>query len=326
MAKRKPGGVAAEDRRESPPDQGGETQIEVKLKGSADDVTKRLGGQTDTSTKEEPPPSDRDPEKDVFVKALRNAKYVIRVKRVTPREHNGVKTNVEVWSSELPLSYQEIQEEVAKSYQGGKYRVAVMDPSSNTVIAADTFEVDGEPFLPESELSQEEQDRLFLAGRPKSASEINVESLERRGQLLAKQAEVEAIEAELEMARERRKASKAPVQDDTRIADLDRRLVEAKHQADLEARDRKHAEEMRELKALIAQNARPAKAEGQSEIGLLIQQLANSQAASDKRFEALQKQMQDDKLNAILQKVESMNKPVKSGSLLEDAEAMLKLK
>lgn len=328
MARRRRGEAPVEDQQPTQVDQGGGTQIEVKLKGSADDVTKRLGGQTELPARDAASPEDggQGPEKDVFVRALRNAKYVIRVKRVTPREFNGSKTNVEVWSAELPLSYQEIQEEVAKTYQGGKYRVAIMDPNSNSVIAADTFEVDGDPLVPEVEMSQEEQDRLFLAGRPKTSSEITAESLERQHLVLTKQAEVERAEAELLDARERRKQSKAPAQDDTRIAELDRRLTEARHQADLEARDRKHADEMRELKAMIAQNARPAKAEGQSEIGLLIQQLANSQAASDKRFEALQKQMQDDKLNAILQKVESMNKPVKSGSLLEDAEAMLKLK
>lgn len=306
----------------TPPAAGDETQIEVKLKGTADDVTRRLGGERGGAKKVEQEESQADPEKESFIKNLRNAKYAIRVKRVTPREFKGQKTNVEVWSAELPLTYQEIREEVTKTYGGGKYRVAIIDAEKGTTISADTFEVDGNPLVEETELTQEEQDEIFLQGRPKSAAELSEEGLERTARLTAKQIEVTQLQRQLSEL----KGDNGRGRDDTRIETLERRLIEAKHQAELEARDRKHAEEMRELKALIAQNARPAKSEGQSELALMLQQMRDAQASSDKRFEALQKQMQDDKLNAILQKVESMNKPVKSGSLLEDAEAMLKLK
>lgn len=303
-----------------------EPQATLTVRGSAKAVKRQLEGDSGDRPREVEKDPSENPGKDKFTASLRNAKWVVRVKRISPSEFEGVNTRVQVFDSELPLSYQEIREEVEKKARGGKYRVAIVDPETNVTIAADTFQVDGDPFVPELVPDQEELDRLLVTGGRKSAAEINTESLERRAALLTKQAEVESIEAELEAARERRKQSKLPAQDDTRIADLDRRLTEARHQADLEARDRKHQEEIRELKALIAQAAKPAKSEGASEIALILQQMRDAQASADKRFEAMQKQMQDDKLNAILQKVESMNKPVKSGSLLEDAEAMLKLK
>src|SRR5574342_580756 len=117
----------------------GEPQIEVKMRGSADDVKKQLG----VATEPKPEPEKKsgnghDDERLRFVEALRGSKYIFRVKRMTPREFNGIRTNVEVWNAELPLGYQEIQDEVSKEFGGGKYRVAVVDPSSNSTIAADT--------------------------------------------------------------------------------------------------------------------------------------------------------------------------------------------
>ncbi len=304
---------------------GPQPRIDVRMSGTADQVKRQLGVATEDKP-EKKPENGHDDEKKKFVDALRNPKYIIRVKRMTPREFNGQKTNVEVWQAELPLDYQEIQDEIVKGFGGEKYRVAVIDPQSNSTIAADVFTVDGDPLVPTPDMTQEEMDRVLMRGAPKSASELTEEGLERRARLTAKQIEVEAYEEQLTEARKRREANgKQAPQDNTRIEELDRKLTEAKHQAELEARDRKHAEELRELKALIAQNARPQKPEGQSETALILQQMQKSQEAADKRFEALQKQMQDDKLNAILDEVKR-SKTGQSGSLLDQAEAMLKLK
>lgn len=311
--------------------EGAEPQIDVRMRGGADAVKKQLGVATEEKKPEKKPEDNgHDTEKKKFVEALRNSKYIIRVKRLTPREVNGYQTNVEVWQTELPLSYQEIVDEVTKSYLGGKYRVAVIDPASNSTVAADTFEVPGDPLLPEgATMSQEEQNRILMRGTEKSAADLTEEGLDRRARTSAKMLEVEALEAQLDEARQRRMkpAEKPFVQDNTRVDDLERRLTEAKHQAELESRDRKHAEEMRELKALIAQNSKPVQ-QGPSEVTLLIQQMQKNQESSDKRFEAMQKQMQDDKLNALLEEVKAIkNRPAKeSGTMLETAEAMLKMK
>lgn len=307
----------------------GEPQIEVKMRGSADDVKKQLGVATEPKSEPEKKNGNgHDDEKSKFVESLRNSRYIIRVKRMTPREFNGIRTNIEVWNAELPLGYQEIQDEVAKEYGGGKYRVAIVDPASNNTIAADTFVVDGEPIVPESDVSQEELDRVLMRGQPKSAADLTEEGLDRRARVSAKMLEVEALEAQLEEARKRRAGGpKEPARDDSRIDELDRKLAEAKHQAELEARDRKHAEEIRELKALIAQQAKP-KQEGPSEIALVLQQMQKAQEASDRRFEALQRQMQDDKQNQMLEELRSIrNKPAQQqSSFLEMAEAMIKMK
>lgn len=306
--------------------EGPEPQATLTVRGTADSVKKQLGIQTDDKSERKPEAASQDDEKKKFVEALRNPKYIIRVKRQTPREFNGQKTNVEVWSAELPMGYQEIQEEVTKDCGGEKYRVAIIDPASNNTIAADTFVVDGDPIVPESDMSQAEIDRVIMRGEPKSAADMSEESLERRARLTAKQIEVEAYEEQLADARKRRENGGKPApQDNTRVDDLERRLTEAKHQAELEARDRKHTEEMKELRALIARTAKP---EGQSETALILAQMQKSQEAADKRFEALQRQMQDDKSNAILEELRALrNKPSgQGGSLLEQAEAMLKLR
>jgi hypothetical protein len=304
----------------------GEPQIEVKMRGSADDVKKQLG--VATETKQEPEKkngSGHGDEKDKFVEALRGSKYIIRVKRMTPREFNGIRTNVEVWNAELPLGYQEIQDEVTKEFGGGKYRVAVIDPNSNSTIAADTFVVDGDPLVPESDLTQEEQDRIFMQGKPKSLTDITEESLDRRVRLSAKLLEVEGLEAQLEEARSRRSNGGKPTpQDNTRIDDLERRLIEAKHQAELEARDRKHAEDMRELKAMLAQNAAPKKPENDMMM-VMLEQMREDRKASQAQFTALLTQMKDDKLNAVLDEVKSIRNKPQQNNMLEMAETMLKL-
>jgi hypothetical protein len=308
---------------------GPEPQATLTVRGSARSVKEQLGISNDDTPTPKPEAPSQDDEKKKFVDALRNPKYIICVKRMTPREFNGQKTNVEVWRAELPLGYQEIQTEIAKDFGGEKYRVAVIDPASNNTIAADTFVVDGDPIIQETDVSQAEMDRMLMRGEPKSAADLTEEGLERRARLTAKQIEVEAYEEQLSEARKRREHGGKPVpQDNTRVDELERRLTEAKHQAELEARDRKHAEELKDLRTLIQQNARSAKPEGQSETALILAQMQKSQEAADKRFEALQRQMQDDKSNAILEELRALrNKPSgQGGSLLEQAEAMLKLR
>lgn len=312
------------------PAEGAEPQIDVRMRGTADQVKRQLGVATEEKPEKKPEGNGHDDEKKKFVEALRNSKYIIRVKRLTPREFNGVKTNVEVWSAELPLAYQEIQDEVRKDCKGGKYRVAVVDPNSNSTVCADVFEVDGDPIVPELDMTQEEQDRIFMQVKPKSAADLTEEGLERRARLTAKQIEVEAYEEQLTEARKRREGGgKQPAQDNTRVDDLERRLTEAKHQAELEARDRKHAEELRDLKASIAQLAQqPKKDEGMSSMTMLLEQMREDRKASDLRFNALMTQMKDEKLNLLMDEVKSIkNKPVtQSQSLLDQAEAILKLK
>lgn len=317
-----PGSVA-----EVPAVEGAEPQLRVQMTGSADQVKRQLGVAVEDKPEKSKPENGHDDEKKRFVDALRNSKYIIRVKRMTPRDWNGEKINVEVWQESLPLAYSEIQSQVAKDHGGGKYRVAVVDPASNITICADTFELDGDPIVPESDLSQDEQNRIFMQTQPKSAADLTEDGLDRRARVSAKLLEVESIENQLEEARNRRKGGKSDDASNARIDELDRKLAEAKHQAELEARDRKHAEEMRELKALIAQSATPKKSED-STMMILLEQMREDRKAASLQFTALLTQMKDDKLNAVLDEVKSIrNKPnPQSSSLIEQADAMLKLK
>lgn len=307
---------------------GPEPQVEMRMRGTAEAVKKQLGVSSGESgaQPEKPQANGQDDDKRKFVDALRNSRYIVRVKRITPKEVEGIKTNVEVWSTELPLGYQEIQEEITKECGGGKYRVAVVDPSSNNTIAADVFVVDGDPILPEDQISQEEQDRILMRQLPKSATEMTVEGLDRRASVTAKLLEVESLEAQLEDARKRRTSGTSVPQDDARINELDRRLLEAKHQAEIEARDRKHAEEMRELKALIAQqNQKPKQEESNGTMMMLMEQMREDRKQSQQQFTAILTQMKDDKLNAVLEEVKSIRNKPQQNNMLEMAETMLKL-
>lgn len=305
-----------------------EPQVDVRMRGGAEAVAQRLSRRKhEPASQVQQAEAVEGGEKKKFLQALKNPRYTFRVKRIYPEDFGGIATNVEVWSSELPLSYQEITERVAQKYQGGKYRVAIFT-QDNELVAADTFKIDGDPAVPEMEASEAERARIFMEGQPKDHSTITEEGLDRRARVSAKLLEVEALEAQLEEARNRREKPKADgsVVRDTRVDDLERRLTEAKHQAELEARDRKHAEEMRELKALIAQNAKPAR-ESDS-MTILLEQMRADRKASDDRFNAMMKQMQDEKMLALLDEVKAIkNKPnQQSSSLLDQAEAILKLK
>ncbi len=322
-----PEGSAAEDT-QTKLLEGPQPQATLTVRGTADSVKRQLGIQTEDKPERSPEVATQDDEKKKFVEALRNPKYIIRVKRQTPREFNGQKTNVEVWSAELPMGYQEIQQEIAKDCGGEKYRVAIIDPASNNTIAADTFVIEGNPIVPETDVSQAEMDRMLMRGEPKSAADMSEESLERRARLTAKQIEVEAYEEQLSDARKRREHGGKPApQDNSRVDELERRLTEAKHQAEIEARDRKHAEEMRELKAMIAQNAQPKKAEADTTMMMLLEQMREDRKQSQTQFNALLNQMKDEKLNAVLEEVKSLrNKPTTQTPMLEMAQTMLQMK
>jgi hypothetical protein len=304
-------------------------QVKVVMSGSADEVADRLKGVA-TPVPEKPRTTRAEEVAEIneqFLKDLANPTYTVKVKRLRPKEWNGQKANGEVWSSELPLQWEEIKEEVQKTSGGGTYKVAVIDPSTGNMVSAKNFEQDGDPILDQAD--QKEIERIMMEGGTKDATQTSIEGLDRRAQVTAKMIEVESLEHQLTEAREARNGGqkKHAAPDDTRINDLERRLTESKHQAELEARDRKHQEEMRELKTLITQNAKPQASQGASEITLLITQMQKNQESSDKRFEAMQKQMQDDKMNLMLEEIKALrNKPQQKSDMLEMAEAMLSLK
>ena len=301
----------------------GQPQIEMRMRGNANDVKAQLGVAVEAQpVVEKLEDNGHNDEKEKFVTAIRNPRYVVKVKRRAPRELAG-----HCWDSECPMTYAEIQEETKANDGGGSFRASVVDPESNKTIAADTFEIPGDPIVAANELMQQEQDRLLMRGAQKDPGQLAAEGLSRRAEVTAKMIEVEALEQQLREQRTRGKAGEQPAgRGDTRIDDLERRLMEAKHQAELEARDRKHQEEMKELRALITQNARPAKET--DSMTILLEQMRADRKASDDRFNVMMKQMQDDKMTALLDEVKSIkNKPQTQGtSLLEQAEAMLKMK
>jgi hypothetical protein len=325
MRRRKSEGEGGGDQIEEtdPPTSSG-PQLRVQMTGTAEEVKKQLGvGPEKAETKPEPVLEDFEK----FSNLLKNPKYMVRVKRLRPKQWKGQKTAVEVWTSELPLQWEEIKAEVTEIANGGTYKVSVVNPETGGMIDARNFEIDGDPLIEKIELSDAE--KAMFAPQEKDATEEGIQKLESRARFSQKLLEVESIEDQLREARERRdgKGKKSTSEDDSRVERLERNLMEAKHQAELESRDRKHAEEMRELKALIAANNKPAQ-QGPSEVTLLIQQMQKNQESADKRFESLQKQLQDDRMNQLVQKIDNLEKrPNKeSGGFLDFAESAIKMK
>lgn len=300
-----------------------EPQLRVSMTGTADQVKRQLG--VGPEKEQKPEPVIEDFEK--FSLLLKNPKYIIRVKRLRPKQWQGNKTSIEVWTSELPLQWEEIKQEVAENAKGGTYKVSVVNPETGGVVDARNFEVDGDPFVEKVEMTPAEQ--AMFGPQVKDATQVSIDGLDRRAQVTAKLLEVENLEHQLEEARSSRngKGKKGSEDADSRILDLDRRLSEAKHQAELEARDRRHAEEMRELKALIAQNAAPVKPQNDMTM-VLLEQMREDRKAAQAQFTALLTQMKDDKLNAVLDEVKQIkNRPSKeSGGFLEFAESAIKMK
>jgi hypothetical protein len=326
MSRRRRGESAEvpEQEQQSPVGEG--PQVKVVMSGSADEVADRLKGVA-TEPPAEKPRTSRAEEiaesNEQFFRDLANANYTVKVKRLRPKMWQGQKLPSEVWASELPLQFDEIKSEVTQLCRGGTYKVAVVDPSTDKMVSAKNFEVEGDPAIEVS--SDAEIERIMMQGGPKDATTTSIEGLDRRAQVTAKMIEVESLEHQLEEARNARNGGKKNAPDDSKINDLERRMTEAKHQAELEARDRRHAEEMRELKTMIAQNSKPAQAD--DKIGMLLEQMRTDRKASDDRFNALVLQMKDDKLNAVLDEVKAIkNKPQQQSNLVELANTMLTLK
>lgn len=330
MSRRRRGESAEPAEQEEKPPVGEGPQVKVVMSGSADEVADRLKGVAAEAPPEKPRTTRAEEiaeSNEQFFKDLSNANYTVKVKRLRPKMWQGQKLPSEVWANELPLQWEEIKSEVTQLCGGGTYKVAVVDPSSDKLVSAKNFEAEGDPTVEQT--SDAEIERIMMQGGPKDAAQTSIEGLDRRAQVTAKMIEVESLEHQLEEARNARNGGgkKNAAAEESRINDLERRLTESKHQAELEARDRKHQEEMRELKALIAQNQKPVQ-QGPSEITVLIQQMQKAQESSDKRFTDLMKQMQDDKMNQLLQKIDNLEKRPreKTGGLLDDIEGLIKIK
>jgi hypothetical protein len=307
-----------------------EPRISVRMEGTADQVKKQLGVAPETKPEEKKPDEVEDAEK--FFALLKNPKLIIKVKRLRPKQWRGTRTAVEVWSSELPLQWEEIKQEISETANGGTYKVSVVNPETGGIIDARNFEVDGDPKLPDGTLTPEEQAIFDVGKEPeKDAATVTEEGLERSARITAKQIEYERLQQSLKELRgggtngnNKNRSSES----DARIDDLERRLVQAKHEADLENQQRKHEVEMKELRDLVKQQSQQKPAQQQSDVAIILQQMREDRTASDRRFEAMQKQMHDDKQNQMLEELRALrNKPAQQGNtMLENLEAMLKMK
>lgn len=326
MARRRRGDLApAEVSAPAPGSPQDEPRLRVHMEGTAEQVKHQLG--VSVPGKEEVKVDKRDDraEKDLFVQALRNPKYQLRIKRISPRTFGEHKTNVELFGStglELPLSYTEIQQMTEQEGGGGKYRAAIVDTTSNEVVAADTFELPGDPIVPADVMSEADRKTLFLEGEPKSLADMTEESLDRQAKATAKMIEVETLQNQLKELRSRSNSSAASPVRDARIDELERRLADMRRQDEIAAIERRHQEEMRQLREMVAKSQQP---QGQSEIALILKQMQNMQQQADQRFGDLLKAMQDDKMNAMMRELQAIkNKPASDGGGMIEAFKMFR--
>jgi len=305
------------------PEQLKEGVMEVKVTGTTDSVKEKLG------MDREAPPANGNGDKDDFVTALRDPRHTVVVKRIMPRIWEGQRANFEVYREQCPLDLSSIEEDVFSQHGGKRFRVAVIDPEGNRTISARIIENDAPPILPDME-DDEAIKKLLMAPTQKTVGQISEEMLDRQAKITAKQLEVEQLTSQLEAVRAGRGGGKKDPQADARITELEKKLTETKHEAELakvrlesDAKVAALSKQVEGLSQLIQQ--KPARGEGGLDSQTLLLQFMKD---SNSRFDSMLAAMRDDKLTAIQRELSQIkNTPQKeSGGMLELAETMLRLR
>lgn len=311
--------TATDPKEKSPASDLGTGEMEVRLRGSAAQVTKQLTGEKREGADDE--------EKDGkgFVEALKDAKHIVVVTRIAPRTFEGQKVNVEVYRESCPLSLQDIQEEVFTNFGGKKYRIAVVDPESNETVDARVVSHDGDPVVPG--IGTDEED-IFAAAELPDASRVVEDQLDKAARIAGKQADFIRLQNQLEELKQQRTGGGKgnPVVDE-RILKLEREIAETKHRDDLLRVEREAQAKIADLnhKLELMVNAKPQKDSGDSTINMILRQMQEQQKANQDQFNALLTKMQDDKMNLVLSELREVRKKGDGGGMTESVKSLVEV-
>jgi hypothetical protein len=289
--------------------------MEVKMTGTPDKIREQMGiveegnGNRPRGASEIGTPDD-------FTKAIQNPKYQVVVKRITPRVWEDRRANVEVFRESCPLDMDTIQEEVFSHHGGRRFRVAVVDLENNTTVAARIIDNDADPIFPDAGKFDEAAALLMREAEP-SAQQKTLDTIRHEVEQTQAQLELERLTQQLDELKDRRKtgAAKPNGELETRIAEMEKRIVEVKHQNEVAAlRER--------LTDMEKRLTNPPSTPPPADNGLkeLLKVMQDHIAASEKKFDRLMDQMRDDKLASIERAIEGLkNRPQQEGNSLRES-------
>ena len=285
----------------------GET-MEVTLKGPAGKVREHLGIESTVSAD-----GDQD-----FQKALQDAKNVVIIKRLLPRKWEDQPCNFEVARFECPMNMTDITEEVSKEHGGRKYRIAIHDSESGTLIAAKVFEVDADPII---QPVVSESDSNYMEDVEKTPSELTEESLKNQAVMMEHQLRLATLSEQLDSMKERKKKANGQGQPDNV---MDAKIATIERQIEAADRKRETDELRRKIDELTGKLQKPVQPQTQapSELAEIVKLMSKQMDATDKRFADLLTQMREDKLDKLSQQVANLKNANSGGNLVDQVKSL----
>lgn len=296
--------------------------MEVRMSGTPDEIREQLDRHDDDEGRG---PEAQDNGSVVahreYVEALRNAKNIVVVKRLSPRKADGVPINVEVYREQCPLDPISVEQEVEKEAGGKKFRAAVIDSESGQLVAAHVFTNDLDPVVQRA--SEEPPEWMREEPPPPSPLQMNEEALDRQSRLAVKQIEYEQLRQQLESLKDRKAEGRGDAKTDARIREIESQLIQSQADKRVSEVEMRYREEISELRRKLDQLVvTPLKTAGEDPIIKLM--MEQNRQAND-RFEKLLGQMQDSRMAEIQRQLSELkNKPQQEGSSLKEAVATVK--
>lgn len=281
-----------------------EPEVEMRMRGSASSVRRQFaGGAPRTPDAEEPEERETPAEILKFNRAIRDSRFLVIVKRIAPRIWEGEPCNNEVYREDCPLTLQAIQDEVFRDHGGRKYRVAVIDPSTDETVAARIINYDSNPIILSDPTEAEVAAMAAQAGESPDATRADAaNAVKSRNELLKAKIEGEELEQDLEVARQKRGGK-----DDGTIHRLEINQIKAEFQRREDLLKQEHQRQLDQIQKQIDALQAPRRGGDENALVLkLMEQMKADREAADRRFESMMQSSQNEKLAGLQRSLEEI--------------------
>ena len=291
--------------------EGVEPQATLTVKGGLSKVRRQLGPAASAQKPVEAKESEsKESLRTAVVNALRDPKNRYEVKRQTPKRFGPLDISRVVLRDDCPITFSDLEEEIFQSHGGKRYRISVHDRDTGTTVAADTVERDLTPILEESsEEDTRSEDLIQPTPEMQSLQQINDQINN-----VTAMARLEGAKKQLAEIRGDSDSKSKPQQEDPRVSALEKTIERLEYESREEKREARHQKELAELRAQIAAGAPKT---GQSDIQILVAQMAEDRKQSQSQFNALLNKIQDDKMAALQQSIDRIGSKGASSGVKE---------
>lgn len=310
------GGDAQPANAETSVAEGVEPQATLTVKGGLSKVRRQLGPSSSPQKPVEMKESDsKESLRTAVVNALRDPKNRYEVKRQTPKKFGPLDISRVVLRDDCPITFSDLEEEIFSSHGGKRYRISVHDRDTGATVAADTVERDLTPILEESEDPETRpEDLIEQTQEMQSLNQINDQIAN-----VTAMARLEGAKKQLAEIRGDSDSKAKSQQPDPRVTALEKTIERLEYESREEKREARHQKELAELRAQIAASSSAPKS-GQSDIQILVQQMAEDRKQSQAQFNALLNKIQDDKMAALQQSIDRIGSKGPSSGVKEMVE------